>query len=130
MKAEELRIGNYVLDEDREISKIEQISSDNIHKFTLVSGDAINIYPSNIYPIPLTEEILLKCGFVKNGNSHLLLNLDNGFNLSAYGYSFRNSKYEVILTDTINNELTIVKHLHQLQNLYSALNQEELKITL
>jgi len=121
MKAEELRIGNYVLDEDREISKIEQISSDNIHKFTLVSGDAINIYPSNIYPIPLTEEILLKCGIV-NGEIEI-----KGRVVEIYQH-FGDDK---IWFFNIEHNLTVeINYLHQLQNIFYCLTGEELTINL
>jgi hypothetical protein len=82
-------------------------------------------------PIPLTEEWLLKFGFIKNTypNLHWFKCLDNGDKLSItehkqYGsnkhlsFYFNCGGYSSIDLQLIN--------VHQLQNLYFALTGEEL----
>jgi len=74
-------------------------------------------------PIPLTPEILEKCGFKKSENEKffkrdfyiLVIDEDGSY---AFG------------TDTYDGYFTDIKYLHQLQNLYFALTGEELKINL
>lgn len=72
-------------------------------------------------PIPLTQQILLKCGFVDNR-----LSLFNELNYMSL--IWRHSK----LWLTSEHEpscLDHIKHLHQLQNLYYALTGTELHIS-
>ena len=128
MEAKELRIGNYL---NFEFHK----DSGGIEKVGVFLSDIENlIYGGNrskyYTPIPLTEEWLLKFGFVKDKkhNNCCDLELENNFYLQGVGYGKSNIKYEVILTDSNDNELTLVKHVHQLQNLYFALTNEELTI--
>ncbi len=110
MKASELRIGNLVkykhLSESSSISAfdISQISDDN----------------SNVEPIRLTEEWLLKFGFKKD--------LENDLYLESTSTSFfvwQNKRVELL--DNKNNIcISHCKYVHQLQNLYLALTGEEL----
>ena len=115
IKIEELRIGNWVFDQDCEpyYFQIEQIRKD--------IGDSLWVYYRNgsikckvPEPIPLTEEILLKCGFVPCSimDNHYYL---EGLLLWNIQGMFINGRTDVRL-----------KHLHQLQNLYFALTNEEL----
>lgn len=121
IKIEELRIGNWVFDQDCEpyYFQIEQIRKD--------IGDSLWVYYRNgsikckvPEPIPLTEEILLKCGFEKQG----------------FYFLNRNSalmQMEISLSRKcfISSLLAIeIKHLHQLQNLYFCLVGKELNIEL
>ena len=129
MNANELRIGNYVYDDNGEIVQVEQINSDKIHKFVTVSRGKL-IYSSNIYQISLTKELLFKCGFGQQ-----FLSDPQEFNvLSAY----KNGGFEILkfndeevffYVDWSGNR-TCIKSLHQLQNLYFALNGKELEIKL
>lgn len=74
--------------------------------------------------IPLTEEILLKCGFEKRE--------DGDYNL------FKNSEVDIVICsdfsswkcDGINFSVNYINHLHQLQNLYWCLCGKELEIEL
>ena len=119
MKTNELRIGNWVYFHDG-IFKIEPLTIFNISN-----------EPQNYKPIPLTEEILLKCE-----------NADVGFSsdpqdcvaskLYKIGESYihqpnEDDSYFII---SINHEMKHVKYLHQIQNLYSILTQQELNIEL
>ncbi len=112
IKVEELRIGNWVL-EDGEYILVEKLEYD---------GQINNNY--HFDPIPLTEEILLKCGFEYEGDL-LLINIQGGEISYEYGciYLGMGHYYQE------SNQLEI-KHLHQLQNLYFALTVEELNIEL
>ncbi len=112
IKIEELQIGNWVL-EDGEYVLVEKLEYD---------GQINNNF--DFEPIPLTEEILLKCGFEYEGNS-LLINIQGGEISYEYGciYLGMGHYYQE------SNQLEI-KHLHQLQNLYFALTVEELNIEL
>jgi len=101
MDNKELRIGNLVFD-------LEEKENTEVIQWTFESD-----YFTSLKPIPLTEEWLIKFGFVvaktrwRKGAVVLSKN-DNG-------YLFK--------TTAIN-----IKHLHQLQNLYFALTNEELTI--
>jgi hypothetical protein len=126
MEAKELRIGNAYRDcTSKEIRFITGFSEDGVYY-----NDGFDFYESMLNVI-LTEEWLVKFGFVKDKkhNNCCDLELENDFYLQGVGYGKSNIKYEVILTDSNDNELTLVKHVHQLQNLYFALTNEELKLT-
>ena len=110
MKANELRLGNYVLDRGRVIIC-------ECHHFSMLES----YYKDDFKPIPLTEEWLLKFGFEPKGTEPIM------FTNGRYNY-FPSSKY---FGNTRNNGGLIhsnVRHVHQLQNLYFALTGEELKI--
>lgn len=108
MEANELRIGNYVLDSYN--GKITRINWQEIKWIQEVTDR----YAS----IELTEEILLKCGFIPCSI------IDNHFNISGMCIWKCN---DMFLCD--KNGIHI-KHLHQLQNLYFALTGKELEIDL
>lgn len=139
MEAKELRIGNYILNYEAEpevsiywkVEEIQRLSNDKALNQTLgVTYRKGSCWTCDPEPIPLTEEWLVKFGFVKDKKHDNCcdLELENNFYLQGVGYGKSNIKYEVILTDSNDNELTLVKHVHQLQNLYFALTNEELTI--
>ena len=111
MNAKELRIGNYVKDPyDKDI------------KLVSVGSDA-----SMIRPIKLDEEWLERFGFeeVKDGSTNywrickdyrFAIDKNNGHTHCSFG-------------DNQNGILfSVIKHVHQLQNLYFALTGEELEL--
>jgi len=115
MKATDLRIGNYV-NYEQTTHLITCVNIDYTVSVWVDKKENEYLYPSQVNelkPIPLTEEWLIKFGFVvaktrwRKGAVVLSKN-DNG-------YLFK--------TTAIN-----IKHLHQLQNLYFALTNEELTI--
>lgn len=117
MKIEELRVGNWVYYEGDILCEI------CLDTFIELYSREIEL--NQLTPIPLTEEILLKCGFsfplgTDNGNycqlGDLGFNLYNG-KVLRFNYRFGNTKAEI-------------KHLHQLQNLYFALTGTELNVDL
>jgi hypothetical protein len=106
MKAEELRIGNYY----NKNGEIEQITP----------NDIIEVWESEriwCKPIPLTEEWLLKFGFKKVEGWDDMFYFEIG-NFQVYEYNVSGFEF---------NDFDI-KHVHQLQNLYYALTNEELTI--
>ena len=130
IQANELRIGNWV--------NYEQTSH-------IVTGIKNNVIWSrwkgqendedeylddfdNYKPIPLSPEILGKCGFVRYNNTWELVSDKNErygvwcFTIYDYresGYNYNSAEFPVKLN-----------YLHQLQNLYFALTGEELTVKL
>jgi hypothetical protein len=83
------------------------------------SNDWFTIRNENISPIPLTEEILLKCGFKDNGQK--IFDIDR--------FTFRSYK-GVWSVYYINVWIKDLQFVHQFQNLYYVLTGEELNIEL
>jgi len=126
--ANELKIGNYVIDSEvKMITKVTSISHNGELRL-FCQGSSVGANNEEIEPIPLTEDILLKCGYGKT-------EFDNEF---CDNVTFKN---EVIIYNTTEKMLFIntkndyiqlnhVHYLHQLQNLIFALTQQELNIQL
>jgi hypothetical protein len=115
MKANELRIGNFLL-EKSEIVHVGFNTFKNWERFKL---------SLHLEPIPLTEEILLKCGFEFRNK------------INQYGWYLLVSQNRVLVwchakeislefdKETYDYDNTLFdfdcEYLHQLQNLYFAL---------
>lgn len=133
IKANELRIGSLLLDGNGLLIKVESIMYKGRLNVTIPSRKDIPLASINLKhckPIPLTEEILLKCGFKKDVDGGLVKNdvavfLDKRFKTNLYLQTNESS-----LKFTWFGYECNVKHLHQLQNLYFALTNQELKIEL
>lgn len=110
MRNTEVRIGNLV--------NAKGIGAVNV--FEIKKGE---LHP-DLSPINILEVHLDMFGFEKEDNDYMEKKLRNGFYLGAYRIEGR---WEIILTDEQNNELTLVKHVHKLQNLYYSLTETELK---
>jgi hypothetical protein len=137
IKANELRIGNLVeykitdeFDERKEWWEVSEIDADDIHWLSKVDTN-----DDDFRAIPLTEEWLLKFGFsttdYKNGYigiDHKVGGIITDFVLTyplvigefQKHFIWEDSKFKY-------NEL---KYVHQLQNLYFALTNEELTTNL
>jgi hypothetical protein len=127
MEARELRIGNYVLCRGA-LARVTSISEDGIG-YVKQSGISEGKIPFKLVkPIPLTEEWLVKFGFEKVqekggfyyektilSNDSIRVFDDN----SVATYFFHNICHVVYPQEF---------HVHQLQNLYFALTNEELTI--
>jgi hypothetical protein len=139
-----LQIDNFVYNQHGELHTIR---ANDFHRFMQprMSGDY------GIYAIPLTPELLEKCGFeIKSGKTKFdnpergfdwtkgsISILDGQFDI-VYDYSGPcthpdyHQGHEVILLEgggDYNYAKLNIKYLHQLQNLYYALTNEELPIT-
>lgn len=101
MKASELRIGNFVIEKGK-IKPMYSISNHNAKDY------------SKIKPITLTEEWLLKFGFVKKGRF---------YRLGAITVEIHNNLCRICLA---GNFIANVEFVHSLQNLYFCLSKKEL----
>jgi hypothetical protein len=117
----ELRFGNYVIVKNYDSkywNKIGQVEAftRNAEYVSLDINQNSAFYLKDIEPILLTEEILIKCGFGK----WLGLYSQNTFTLSTDNHI----EYEHTQTSVK------IKYLHELQNIYFAIKNEELTIQL
>lgn len=115
MKANELRIGNYVI----EFHTVVKITSIGIEYIKTDRGLTKINHPANILPIPLTEGVLLKSGFISMENNEI-------FEHSKFSLKCDISDKSVCISDSW--EWKDVEFVHQLQNLIFALTGEELEI--
>ena len=126
MKANELRLGNFVIDEDGDVLPITAITPTTVfHNGDLFS--AIN----TIIGVPLTEGWLIKFGFEKYNNSNFSIDVGSYYSCNE----IRNSKMKLKFTKAKNwrvenyaNKTIKFNYVHQLQNLYFALTGKELEI--
>lgn len=138
MKAEELRIGNYVkIDEG--IGKVAFIMDKSFcneyanddYNITVEMGDGIfrEEEEDKVEGIPLTEEILLNCGFeyINHNNKTIgMLSPDDGRGNRNRIMSF-DSNFRMIL-NTWN--YIPINYIHEVQNFYFAITNKELNIQL
>lgn len=137
IRPNELRIGNYVYynGSHNELGIVSEVLKNGLHEvspYKIGINHRIDIYykVDALKPIKLTEEILLKCGFVSGGaKKWLFLTLCKED--KKYIYLNPLGSGLAIEENSIENSLNIeIKYLHQLQNLYFALTNEELTINL
>jgi hypothetical protein len=118
MKANELRIGNYVHGNPYDgVIKIFNNGKCVIkHKSGIEKCEI-----KNLQPIPITEEWLLKFGFYKTMSWTYEIELEGNLKLVYYlgekGWSIGFKSY---------SDFANLKYVHQLQNLYFALMGKEL----
>ena len=123
MKATELRIGNWLI--DKRYTHDSENGRFKVHVRDLqYLTDIKESNECDFEPIPLTEEILLKCGFKKDTKGVLVLN-KNIYSLILWGGEV--SVYLKIDESVLSIE---INYLHQLQNLYFALSGQELEVNL
>ena len=127
MEAKELRIGNYYEWTENVEEKDAFLQIDDFHSL-LAIGENFQYFK----PIPLTEEWLLKFGFdnrllKKIGDSDLYLQGDNADSLKEYGVYLSTDIGDGLCSEP-NTFIEGFFYVHQLQNLYFALTQTELKI--
>lgn len=121
MRASELRLNNWVWNDVQNIPvKVDmQIIQDQLY---VDKG-----LKESWQPIPLTEEILLKCGFyIDFQNSNTISFLHRKLDVDAINYQKKSNTYYFNSWESSK----CPQHLHQLQNLYHALTGEELEINL
>jgi hypothetical protein len=122
MNEQELRLNNWVSygSIPKKVYSIKSISGNGDVCFM---GESTLIDANHIDPIPLTFEILEKCGFKWNNNTsqwHIGTNpvtMDWLFEIKPIGETF-----------CYQNGYFIITYIHQLQNLYFALTGTELII--
>jgi hypothetical protein len=121
IQVNELRVGIMlnVLNPFTNEWKIEAIKGKTIMNFH--ENPTHELMVNNFKPIPITEEILLKCGFVQCENEFWYQKNIISISPSVGTYEIQGSK----LSLSVMRENPI-RYLHQLQNLYWCLCGEEL----
>lgn len=131
IKANEIRLGNYLLTPKEQIFTVKAIDFDRLHD---ENGEYIvnhfSLHKCN--PIELNEDILLKCGFENlietELNEVIWFHGKTEYHIKI---NFNNIKgFWLFLDEQPLHPITVVFELHQLQNLYFALTGEELNIIL
>jgi hypothetical protein len=121
--ATDLRIGNWVQTPENDYFKVYQLGSSDVF-----AGNKTGVGHNAFFPIPLTPDILEKCGFeeVEGNEYYAFFDLEgvrvyihkiDGSAFISYGYA---------TLDAYTNNL----HLHQLQNIIYALTNNEITINL
>lgn len=124
MKPQELRVENLVC-YNGEVVKVEQITKHKIGYHTKPNETRMNYARlCEVEPIPITEELLTKSGFVKRIYSDKIFAHGEGMLSTVY---FIESTMIDIRTED-NNATILCKHLHQLQNAYYLVTGKELEI--
>ena len=129
IQPDELRIGNWVschVSADAPV-RVLAISLNKVYfdlDNEIIDLDVIDMFGNvnlcswEVYPIPLTLEVLEKCGFeVSNIGNHI-------FYKNGVIIFFENGKWGISCDSRCS-----LNYLHQLQNLYFALTGKELNYT-
>lgn len=128
----ELRIGNWVgCDED--IYIVNGIWNEGVVCLTMKDNDPHNIHPSNLQPIPLTSEILEKCGFVKefNGTQDIYTLQSGLLTYSIATTQIKDKEMSLWCDNAFAGCIDIkVQFLHDLQNIIYSTSKTELNIQL
>ena len=127
----ELRIGNCV-EHDNRYFKIHSIAKVFPTLDTIEFGIGVVDW-NNITAIPLTEEIILKCGFVKQifkMSGCFIYQLERIIIMKSYANP--NDIFSLTIEGISPKTWSIAsfKYLHQIQNLYCALTGTELTVNL
>jgi hypothetical protein len=129
MNFKELRIGNII-----ESGIIERMDiGDCIYSMQIIDFEGVRRKISNPSPLPITKEWLMRFGYQEHEDGFIiLLNEITGMILEksiyedigiAFDLSFLQNDGHCILLEE-------VQFVHQLQNIYFALTDEELKLLL
>lgn len=127
MKANELRIGNYLYNGQGYVV-VDEIYLNEI-KVTILEDSPAMFEECEIQPIPLTEEWLEKFGFRKIADYSFCL--DEFLTLEVEDGDYENLCLDVYIENATTVHpvyITCLSYTHQLQNLYFALKGEELEI--
>lgn len=141
MKANELRIGNLISHDRCDKFRIDEVRLTNegyilrmyVHRNTLTSYADMKLDEAK--PIPLTLELLKKCGFTKNEYDENVYNHGLGLDL-VYAMGFEEKEphwhygHDYEHGDGTRPLWKAIDYLHELQNLFFALTGEELQINL
>ena len=114
IQVNELRIGNWLLYSDGFDKKMVQVDSEIMFEACCLNKD----FNRTKKPIPLTPEILEKCGFGRNDNYYSNGKMEfkvESLRIGMDVYMVPNALY-----------CSSIQYLHQLQNLFFALTGEEL----
>ena len=126
INANELRLGNWLQwNLMPDCAKYFQVTGLYQGSVISINNGSFNVLIDRMHsPIPITPEILLKCGFEETEEKLFIKDIDSGtlfinFYTKKSGISTHLSAFEINIWQ-----------LHQLQNLYFTLTGEELKVEL
>jgi hypothetical protein len=133
MNARELRIWNYILDENGKIIRIESIQREHGYEDKSKFDDWCNlevengeiqssVFLKNCNPIEITEEILLKAGFKYNLKGW---GLDGTLSLENIKIVNQENGFAILVNEVC---IAIVSFVHHLQNIIYDLTGKELEI--
>lgn len=125
----ELRIGNYVL-YDGERSCIDKVSKDIIGiEDVMIDFDSmtsktctLHVGLEEVFPMPLTERLLSKCGFTKEAGGAFDASLDKSYDKYVGHVTLANIDGEYRIWNEAEDEwysgglFRPIKYMHQLQN--------------
>jgi hypothetical protein len=145
IKINELRIGNFIFDDDGIIAKVIGFKPyDHSVRCDEEEGCdiSVDLYPQDgnvrhallcestlANPIPLTPEWLERLGFVKDSRSVWVKRIDE-YTLIGINMDGKYELIDVFNAETVKSWDNRIEFVHQLQNLYFALTGEELEIKL
>ena len=118
MKANELRIGNYLNGKQGHVI-VTEIRTNNIVK--IQDNTSSFDVGTCLVAIPTTTEWLLKLGFKYNESSSL-------YEKRGYDVDIKDGEYCHFYIPEFGDWYQDTEYIHQLQNLYFALTWEELKL--
>jgi hypothetical protein len=122
MNAKEFRLGNLIHWESKNgVTKPQDIPIN----WSMLGNIALkNVFINDYSLILLTEEWLLKFGFKKlKQNTYIKYNSDVDFSLSIY------VRQEYCDWSVNGYAISTIKYVHQLQNLFSAMSNEDLQLS-
>ena len=120
----ELRRGNLVFDINGNVNYVYQIYSTGVELAeNMQGGDDIDAREEEIFPIPITEEFLLKFGFEYRTDT----GYDGWYSPPIAGESIRifeveNGWYK------FQSSTTVIKYVHRLQNFIFEMTDKELEL--
>lgn len=138
MKANELRIGNWVNDVKGGgynvpgFQRVRKIDEKGVNHWQDMGASGYAKF-EDIEPIPLTPEILVKAGFKRwhDGTHRKQIDEYIVFHVEEDGcYGFWSDSKENEADFTLRSQDNHIEYLHQLQNLFFALTGQELEIEL
>ena len=124
MKENDIRIRNKLLLYN-EVVKVTEIGFKDDDFYLRVEGKKNGYYIDQFEPIEITEDILLDKGFKKRGQFWFDLYLDEITKLTLSWYVDGRIDFEISI-NKICFDISHIKYLHQLQNLYFTLTNKEL----
>ena len=121
----DIRIGNLVNFNSREY-EIENISNQIIH---LVDCDVRpkDIHPTNLYPIPLTEDWLVKLGFSRKDYRDNYIGIEVKGSGIITDFVVATEEFGIIY-ELREYFIVTLEYVHQLQNLFHAITGKELTL--
>lgn len=128
MESKDLRVGNFVTDKDGEVLEVFNILQSYVRVYIDNELEDLQIYYSDLRPIPITEEWLIKFGFndgiigicqfsIKPKTDLLIVK-----SRTCYIASIEIEGANILHTQ-------LIEYVHQLQNLYSSLTGKDLIVS-